>query len=198
MLLQELLADKKLILASNSPRRRQLLGGLDIGYEVWTSTSDNESYPKDLTPDQIPVFLAKQKATHFMDRIKPEHIIITCDTIVYCNNLVLGKPTDAENAKHILQMLSGSMHTVITGVALTSTEKQATFSAKTRVYFKPLADEEIEYYVSSYKPFDKAGAYGIQEWIGYVGIEQIEGSYFNVMGLPVQKLHGELIKFMAG
>lgn len=196
MLLHQLLADKQLILASNSPRRKQLLAGLDVNYQIWTNNDNPETYPNDLPIEQIPVYLAKQKATPFLTRLTNNVIIITSDTIVCCDNKVLGKPSDANQAKQMLSQLSGTGHTVITGVAITSLQKQAAFDARTKVYFKSMSTDEIDYYVDKYQPLDKAGAYGIQEWIGYIGIERIEGSYFNVMGLPVQKLYGELCRFV--
>lgn len=196
MLLHQLIADKQLVLASNSPRRKQLLAGLDVNYQIWTNNDNPENYPNDLPIEQIPVYLAKQKASPFLSRITSNTIIITSDTIVCCQNKVLGKPQDAKQAKLMLSQLSGNEHTVITGVALTSHQKQTAFDARTKVFFKQMSNDEIDYYVDKYQPLDKAGAYGIQEWIGYIGIERIEGSYFNVMGLPVQKLYGELCRFI--
>lgn len=196
MLLQQLITNHRLILASNSPRRKQLLAGLNVQYEIWTNNDNPETYPEDLAIEDIPTFLAKQKASAFLSRITSNQIVITSDTIVCCNNMVLGKPTNKNEAEQMLHMLSGKQHTVITGVALTSAQKQTIFDAHTNVFFRILTAEEIDYYVEKYSPLDKAGAYGIQEWIGYIGIERIEGSYFNVMGLPVQKLYNELCHFI--
>ncbi|MGE0079227.1 MAG: Maf family nucleotide pyrophosphatase [Bacteroidales bacterium] len=196
MLLQDILKEKQLVLASNSPRRQQLLKGLDVDFEIWTTTHEDESYSSDLPIDQVPTFLAKHKASFFLNKLTSKTVLITCDTVVICNNQVLGKPTDAEDAFRILRMLSGNKHKVITGTCLTTDTSSHSFSAETDVYFRNITDDEINYYIDKYKPYDKAGAYGIQEWIGYVGIDRIDGSYFNVMGLPVQRLHGELIYFL--
>ncbi|MGD9977476.1 MAG: Maf family nucleotide pyrophosphatase [Bacteroidales bacterium] len=197
MLLHKLLEGKKLVLASNSPRRRQLLGGLDVNFEVWSANHDNESFPNDLPVELVPLFLARQKATPFQRILTPEIILITCDTVVLCNNQIVGKPANYNDAYQTLKLLSGSKHTVITGTSITSSAKSSGFRARTDVYFRNITDEEIHYYINKYSPYDKAGAYGIQEWIGYVGIERIDGSYFNVMGLPVQQLHTELINFLS-
>ncbi|BDX36796.1 Maf-like protein [Tenuifilaceae bacterium CYCD] len=196
MLLNDILKGKRLVLASNSPRRQELLKGLDVDFEVWQTNHDNESYPSDLSVDQVPMYLAKHKASFFTDRLTNDIILITCDTIVICDGAILGKPFDYSDAFKILQQLSGNKHTVITGVCLSVKSKSMCFSSQTDVYFRNITDDEINYYVNRYSPYDKAGAYGIQEWIGFVGIEKIEGSYFNVMGLPVQRLHNELIKFL--
>jgi septum formation protein len=196
MLLHNIIKGKRLILASNSPRRQQLLKGLDVDFEIWSTNHEDESYPDDLPVEQVPTYLAKHKASFFTERLSNETILITCDTVVVCNGNVLGKPVDYADAVAILKQLSGNKHTVITGVCLSTASKSNCFSSFTYVYFRHLTDEEIDYYIERYKPYDKAGAYGIQEWIGYVAIERIEGSYFNVMGLPVQMLHNELINFI--
>lgn len=196
MLLHNIIKGKSLILASNSPRRQQLLKGLDVDFEIWSTNHEDESYPDDLPVEQVPTYLAKHKASFFTERLSNDTILITCDTVVVCNGNVLGKPVDLADAVAILKQLSGNRHTVITGVCLSTANKSSCFSSFTDVYFRHLIDEEIEYYIERYKPYDKAGAYGIQEWIGYVAIERIEGSYFNVMGLPVQKLHNELLNFI--
>ncbi|KAB2871632.1 MAG: septum formation protein Maf [Bacteroidales bacterium] len=196
MLLHNIIKGKSLILASNSPRRQQLLKGLDVDFEIWSTNHEDESYPNDLPVEQVPTYLAKHKASFFTERLSNDTILITCDTVVVCNGKVLGKPVDLADAVAILKQLSGNRHTVITGVCLSTANKSSCFSSFTDVYFRHLTDEEIEYYIERYKPYDKAGAYGIQEWIGYVAIERIEGSYFNVMGLPVQKLHNELLNFI--
>ena len=184
----------KIILASKSPRRRELLQGLDLPFEVIIHEVD-EIFPDDLPIDEIPVYLAKLKAEPFYDELTNDTLVITADTIVCIDDLVLGKPIDYEHASSMLRQLSGKKHIVITGVCLTTRNKQVSFSASTDVYFKNLTDSEIDYYLKNYQPYDKAGSYGVQEWIGYIAIERIEGSYFNVMGLPVQRLYEELIKF---
>lgn len=196
MILLNKLKDKVLVLASQSPRRKQLLSELGLPFIVRLDGNVDETYPEEMPYDQIPVYLAKKKAEAFASSLSEEEILITSDTIVYCNDKVLGKPTDRANAIEILEELSGNMHTVITGVSLLHKGIQRNFSVSTDVYFRKLLREEIEYYVDKFKPFDKAGAYGIQEWIGYVGVERIDGSYFNVMGLPVQKLYAELCEFL--
>ena len=184
----------KIILASKSPRRRQLLEGLDIPFEVIIHEVD-EIFPDGLPMEEIPVYLAKLKAEPFSEELSHDALVITADTIVWIEGTVLGKPNDYEHAAAMLRQLSGRKHIVVTGVCLTSREKQVTFSASTDVYFKNLSDSEIDYYLQNYHPYDKAGSYGVQEWIGYIAITGIEGSYFNVMGLPVQRLHEELLKF---
>jgi len=189
-----MLEDYKIILASKSPRRRQLLEGLNIPFEVVIHEVD-ESFPAELPMEEIPVHLAKLKAEPFTDELSHDALVITADTIVWIEGTVLGKPNDYEHAAQMLRKLSGKKHVVVTGVCLTSKEKQVTFSASTDVYFKELSDSEIDYYLENYRPYDKAGSYGVQEWIGYIAITRIEGSYFNVMGLPVQRLYEELLKF---
>lgn len=184
----------KVILASNSPRRKELLGGLGIDYEVRTMPDIDESYPEGLGPENIPVYIAKSKADAYRSVMHPDELIITADTIVWLNGVVMGKPCDAQEACEMLRCLSGNTHQVITGVCLTTKEKQVCFSTLTDVTFDTLSEEEISYYVANYQPMDKAGAYGIQEWIGYVGVRNITGSYFNVVGLPIQRLYTELKK----
>ncbi|MCR4765203.1 MAG: Maf-like protein [Bacteroidaceae bacterium] len=184
-----------IILASNSPRRRELLSGLGMDYEVRTLPDIDESYPADLQGGDIPLYISKEKADAYKSLLKPGELIITADTIVWLNGEVLGKPHDREEAIAMLHKLSGCMHEVFTGVTLTTTEKQHSFYAETKVFFAQLTNEEIVHYVDKYQPFDKAGSYGVQEWIGYIGVERIEGSYFNVMGLPVQRLYKELSRF---
>lgn len=184
-----------IILGSNSPRRRELLAGLDLDFEVKVIPGLEEHYPTTLQPEEIPVFLAKQKATAYIPTLPEKTLLITADTIVWNRNEVIGKPKNREDAIQMLQSLSGHEHHVVTGVCLTTTEKQKAFSVISAVKFATLTDEEIGYYVDKYQPFDKAGAYGIQEWIGYVGVESINGSFYNVMGLPVQRLYQELKKF---
>lgn len=182
----------KIILASNSPRRRELMTGLGVKYSVKTLPDVDESYPDTLVGGEIPVYIAKGKADAYMHLIKPDQLIITADTIVWLEGEVLGKPIDEEEAKEMLRRLSGKTHQVFTGVCLTTKTFQKSFFSVSDVTFASLSDEEIDYYVSQYKPLDKAGAYGVQEWIGFVGVEQITGSYFNVMGLPIQRLYREL------
>ena len=184
-----------IILGSNSPRRRELLAGLDLEFEVKVIPGLEEHYPPTLQPEEIPVFLARQKAEAYIPALSDKTLLITADTIVWNQNKVIGKPKDREDAIQMLQSLSGHEHHVVTGVCLTTTEKQKAFSVVSTVKFAALTDEEISYYVDKYRPFDKAGAYGIQEWIGYIGVESINGSFYNVMGLPVQRLYQELKKF---
>ena len=180
-----------IILASNSPRRRELLAGLGIEYEVRTLPGIDESYPADLPVEQIAEYIAAEKAADQRQMASGE-LIITADTIVVVAGEVMGKPHDADDARRMLRKLSNCTHQVITGVCLTTVEKQRRFSVITDVTFKALTDAEIDYYITNYRPFDKAGAYGIQEWIGYIGVTGLHGSYFNVMGLPVQRIYMEL------
>ena len=184
----------KLILASNSPRRKRLLAGLDLDFEIRVIPGICETYPETLSVPEIPVFIAKEKASVYEGKIASDELVITADTVVVLNDEVLGKPADASDAFRMLRLLSGKTHQVITGVCLTTVEKQHSFSVTTDVTFKELSDEDIHYYINKYKPFDKAGAYGIQEWIGYIGVTAISGSYFNVVGLPVQRIYQELHK----
>ena len=187
--------DYHILLGSNSPRRRELLAGLDLNFEVKVIPGLEEHYPPTLQPEESPVFLARQKAEAYIPTLSDKTLLITADTIVWNQNKVIGKPKDREDAIQMLQSLSGHEHHVVTGVCLTTTEKQKAFSVVSTVKFAALTDEEISYYVDKYHPFDKAGAYGIQEWIGYIGVESINGSFYNVMGLPVQRLYQELKKF---
>lgn len=191
----ENLKDRHIILASHSPRRRFLLSQLGLEFTE-TSADINESIPDGMTPGDAALFLAEKKADCFTELIEdPRNIIITADTLVLVNGMVLGKPEDRDGAFKMLKNLSGNRHRVVTGICIRSREKQRTFASWTDVYFKVLTDAEISYYLENYKPYDKAGAYGIQEWIGYIGITRIDGSYFNVMGLPVQQLYEELSRF---
>ena len=185
-----------IILGSKSPRRKELLSGLGLQFEVRTLDT-NEDYPDSLNNREVPRFLAKLKADALLDSLKSNEILITSDTIVLLENEILGKPKDAKHAYEMLRNLSGKFHEVITGVYLLSKEKSKSFQVATNVYFKELSDSQINYYIENYKPFDKAGGYGIQEWIGYVGISKIEGSYFNVVGLPVAELYDELKLFIS-
>ncbi len=179
-----------IILASNSPRRKELLAGLDFDYEVRIIPGIEENYPNTLSPLEIPQYLACQKAKSYT--LSNDEMLITADTVVVLDNEVLGKPADDAEARNMLKKLSGRTHTVITGVALTTLYKQHTFHVSTQVTFKQLCDKEINYYISTYHPLDKAGAYGIQEWIGFIGVTSLTGSFFNVMGLPVQRIYEEI------
>jgi septum formation protein len=182
----------KIILASNSPRRRELLSGLGLDYEVRTVQGLDESYPDRLPMEEIPQYISRKKAAAY--RLQPDELLITADTIVYLDGEVLGKPADEEEARQMLRKLSGKTHQVVTGVTLTTTIMQHSFASVSLVTFAQLSKGEIDYYVTHYHPLDKAGAYGIQEWIGYIGVTSIQGSYFNVMGLPVQRLYTEMKK----
>ena len=186
---------KRIILASNSPRRRELLGGLDLDFEVKVLPDIDESYPNNLPAAEVAGYISREKAAPYRTLIGEGELVITADTVVIVGDEVLGKPKDAEDARRMLQLISGRTHQVITGVCLLTTDKEHAFSVTTDVTFKQLSEDEITYYIEHYKPFDKAGAYGIQEWIGYVGVTSINGSYFNVMGLPVQRLWEEIKKF---
>ncbi len=187
--------DYKIILASNSPRRKELLAGLDIDFEVRVLKNIDESYPNDLPTRNIAEYISREKAAAYQQQIADDELVITADTIVVLDHEVMGKPKDEEEACSMLHKLSGKTHQVITGVTLTTTQRQVSFSVETDVTFKQFTDEEINYYVTRYKPYDKAGAYGIQEWIGYIGVTALKGSYFNVMGLPVQRIYEALQKF---
>lgn len=201
----------KIILASNSPRRRELLAGLDVNFEVKVLNGIDESYPDDLDAYQVAEFIAQKKAEAYRSLLNEEessaaeNLILTADTVVIApaaneqndqegKGIILGKPKTVDDAVRMLRMLSGKTHHVVTGVCLTTKEEQRHFSVTTEVSFKELTDWEINYYISHYKPFDKAGAYGIQEWIGYIGCTGLNGSYFNVMGLPVQRIYEEMLK----
>lgn len=189
-----------IILASNSPRRRELLAGLDLEYRTWVISGIDESYPESLPTGEIAEFIARKKAEpYLLDENKgvlgDNDIILTADTVVILDDEVMGKPHDKEEAVSMLEKLSGRTHKVITGVCLASKTKQKSFSVQTNVTFAPLTSQQIEYYVDRYKPYDKAGAYGVQEWIGYVGVTKLEGSYYNVMGLPVQRIYEEMCDF---
>jgi septum formation protein len=185
--------ERPIILASGSPRRRQLLTELGFDFTVKTKNTD-ESFPETMPVQDVPVFLAEKKAHAFASEINDE-IVIAADTVVIIDNTILNKPADKAEAFAMLRLLSGKKHEVITGVCLLSTTKKVLFSDLASVFFSHLSDAEIDFYVEKYKPFDKAGAYGAQEWLGMVGVEKIIGSYFNVMGLPVHKLYQELMRF---
>ncbi len=191
----QVMSERKLILASNSPRRKELLSGLDFEYETRVIPDVDESYPDSIPLEEIAVYIAEKKASEYIKELKDGELLITADTVVLLENKILGKPVNEEESVSMLKALSGKTHKVITGVCLTSRQKQVSFSDFANVTFGQLNDSEINYYVSKYKPFDKAGAYGVQEWIGYVAVERIEGSYYNVMGLPVFRLYKELKNF---
>ena len=184
----------KVILASGSPRRRELMVGLGVNYEVRILPDVDESYPDTLQGEEIPLYIAKEKADAYIPMMQPDELIITADTIVWLDSKVLGKPRDREDALQMLRTMSGRTHEVFTGVCITTTDWQRSFTAQTEVRFATLSEDEIIYYVDNFKPMDKAGAYGVQEWIGVIGVENISGSYYNIMGLPVQKLYRELLK----
>jgi septum formation protein len=185
----------RIILASRSPRRQQLLSELGLKFEVVVKEWE-EGFPGNLKAEEIALYVATQKAGYFKAGIKEDEIVITADTIVWCNDMVLDKPVDLSAAGRILREISGNTHEVITGVALLSANRETSFYSSTKVTFEKLSDEEIDFYIQNFKPFDKAGAYGIQEWIGIAACSRIEGSYFNVMGLPVQQVYQELRKFV--
>lgn len=184
-----------IVLASNSPRRRDLLAGLGIEFEVRVLPGIDESYPDNLPAHEIPLYIAAEKAEANRKVMRQGDLVITADTVVVCDGKALGKPADAAEARAMLELLSGKTHQVVTGVCLMSPERQRTFAVTTDVTFKELTADETEYYIQTYRPYDKAGAYGIQEWIGYIGVTGISGSFFNVMGLPVQRVYSELLLF---
>jgi len=185
----------EIILGSASPRRKQLLEGLGLQFSVKAIDANESEWPAELSAHEVPLFLAELKSNAYPGELKKNQVLITSDTIVWCDKQVLNKPLDFEEGKKMLKQLSGKMHEVFTAVCLRSASKQKLFYDRTAVYFKMLSDTEIEYYLNHHKPYDKAGAYGAQDWIGYVGIEKIEGSFYNVMGLPVRQLYEELLKF---
>ncbi len=182
----------RVILASASPRRRELLRGLDVDFEVRALPDVDESFPADLKGGDIPLFISKKKADAYRPMMADDELVITADTIVWLDGAALGKPSDVAEARRMLRNMSGKTHSVFTGVTITTKEEQRCFVAQSDVTFAHLDNDEIEYYIDRYKPMDKAGAYGAQEWIGYIGMSNIVGSYFNVMGLPVQRLYSEL------
>ena len=184
----------RIILGSASPRRRELRAGLDIDFEVRALPDVDESFPADLQGGDIPLYISKKKADAYRPVMADDELVITADTIVWLDGVALGKPADEEEARRMLGNMSGKTHSVFTGVAITTKEVQLSFVAQSDVTFAALSAEEIDYYIAKYKPMDKAGAYGAQEWIGYIGMSNIVGSYFNVMGLPVQRLYSELKK----
>lgn len=183
------------VLASNSPRRKELLAGLDIPFTVRVLDHIDESYPVTLPTKEIACYISNKKADAYLQTMSSDELIITADTIVVLGQEVMGKPRDAREAKSMLHKLSGKTHQVVTGVCLTTKDRRASFSVETDVTFKSLSNDEIDYYITNYCPYDKAGAYGIQEWIGHVGVTDMKGSYFNVMGFPVQRIYEALKAF---
>jgi len=192
----EEIAKYKIILGSQSPRRQYLLKELGITFDVKLKQMVQENYPEGLTAEEIPLYLARKKADAFDDELTDNMIVITADTVVWKDGKVLLKPTDQKEAFDILRLLSGTVHQVYTGVCVRTVNERIAFYSRTDVHFKELTDKEIWYYIDKYEPYDKAGSYGIQEWLGYIGVEKIEGSFFNVMGLPVQELYVELSDFL--
>jgi septum formation protein len=182
----------KIVLCSNSPRRKELLKGLGLNFQTRIIDGIDESYDKSLPGEDIAKMISEKKAESYKATMSSDELIITADTIVYVDGEVLGKPQNKIDAARMLKMISGKCHDVITGVCLLTSNKRISFSVKTKVSFAQITDDEISFYIENYKPYDKAGAYGIQEWIGYIGVDSIQGSYFNVMGLPVQRLYSEL------
>lgn len=185
----------RIVLGSASPRRKELLSGLDIDFDVEVIPGIDESYPEELTAHEIPLYIARKKADAYVAKMTDNELLITADTIVATEGHILGKPADRVEAIGMLRRLSGRVHEVATGVCISTKEKNVSFSVVSKVSFAKIDDEDIRYYVDKYRPYDKAGSYGIQEWIGYVGVEAIDGSFYNVMGLPVQRLYQELKKF---
>lgn len=196
MLLHEKLADYRLLLASQSPRRRELMSGCGLPYELAPKFDCEERYPASLEAEEVPRYLSRLKSEAYPLPLAEREILLTADTVVLLDGEVLGKPHGREEAVGMLRRLSARRHTVVTGVTFRTRERMHSFTAHTSVWFRRLTQEEIDYYVDTCRPFDKAGAYGIQEWIGYVAIERIEGSFYNVMGLPIQKLYVELDQFL--
>jgi len=190
------LKGKKIILGSNSPRRRELLKGLDIDFEIDTENRFNESFDPGIPYDQVPVLMSEGKSAGFHRPLSDDEILITADTMVILSDEILGKPHSREDAVKMLKDLSGREHKVITAVTLRDKTRMKTVSDTTYVWFKDLTDAEIDYYVDTYRPYDKAGAYGVQEWIGYTGITRIDGSYFNVVGFPVHVVYAMLREFI--
>ena len=196
MLLKDKLIGRRLLLASKSPRRSQLLRDCGLCFEVVDGREAEEIYPADMPSDQVAEYLSRIKSDAYADMVEGGDVLITADTIVVAGGEILGKPSDREDAVRMLGLLSGTSHTVITGVTLRTTDKVESFSCTSRVKFRTIEPDEVDYYLDTYRPYDKAGAYGIQEWIGYVAIEGIEGSFYNVMGLPVQMLYVRLKEFV--
>jgi septum formation protein len=186
--------NKKIILGSKSPRRKELLEGICVDFSIRTKDTD-ESFPESLNVIEVPLFIANNKALALIDDLSNDEIVICADTVVIVEETILGKPLDEKDAVYMLKLLSGKTHQVITGVVIASKIKNKSFSVTTEVTFKDLSDDEIKFYIENYKPYDKAGGYGIQEWIGYIGVTSIKGSYFNVVGLPIHEVYHELNDF---
>lgn len=196
MLLHDTLKNYRLILASQSPRRRQLLADCGLEYELAERYEVEEVFPATMDADEVPVYLSRLKSEGYPAELSENDILLTADTVVVVDNKILGKPADEVEAREMLRTLSARAHRVTTGVTLRSRDRVESFAVQSDVYFRALTDEEIDYYVTHYRPMDKAGSYGIQEWIGYVGIERIDGSFYNVMGLPVQRVYAALAEFV--
>lgn len=188
---------KRIILASNSPRRRELMGGLGLEFTVDTGTSFEEKYSPDTPHERVPELMSEGKSLGFHRALEEDEVLVTSDTMVLCGDEILGKPHGKDEAVRMLKFLSGRDHKVITAVTLRDCRKTRTFSVTTKVFFKELTDSEIDYYIETYRPFDKAGSYGVQEWIGYIGITKIEGSFYNVMGFPTQRFYDEFNAFIS-
>ena len=182
----------RIVLASNSPRRKELLAGLGLPFEVRVMQNIDESYPDDLPVSEVALYIAGKKADAYRAILADNELVITADTVVVVGEEILGKPVDEVDAERMLRLISGRTHQVTTGVCMLTSESERRFAVTTDVTFKQLSDDEIRYYITKYKPFDKAGAYGIQEWIGYIGVTGLHGSYYNVMGLPVQRIYETL------
>lgn len=195
-ILKEKTKNYRIILGSGSPRRKELLAGLDIEFTIETNGNIDESFDANLNLEEVPALLSLRKSQGFHRELQSNEILITADTLVICNGEILGKPIDREEAVKMLQKLSNTSHIVITAVTIRGLGKCETFSSKTTVFFNQLCKEQIDYYIDNYSPYDKAGSYAVQEWIGYSAISRIEGSYFNVMGLPVHQLSQKLLKFI--
>lgn len=186
---------KKIILGSASPRRKEILTGLDIEFEVDTGNNFEENYSQDMPHEQIPAMMSAGKSHGFHRELGEDEILVTSDTMVLCGDTVMGKPHDRDDAFRMLKALSGRSHKVITAVTIRDRHHETTFSDTAHVHFKELTDKEIDYYIDNYRPFDKAGSYAIQEWIGYIGITKIDGSFYTIMGFPAHRFYEELIKF---
>ena len=187
-----MIKEHHIILASNSPRRKELLAGLGMPFEVRVLQDIDESYPDDLPVSEVALYIAGKKADAYRTTLADDELVITADTVVIVGDEILGKPVDEADAERMLRLISGRTHQVTTGVCMLTREMERRFAVTTDVTFKPLSDDEIHYYITRYRPFDKAGAYGIQEWIGYIGVTGLHGSYYNVMGLPVQRIYETL------
>lgn len=194
-MLNKILQGKKIILASASPRRKELLGGLGVDFTIDTGNSFEEIAPEGLPYSKLPEYMAKGKSYGFHRDLLPDEILITADTMVLCSDEIMGKPKDRTDAIRMVNKLQNNKHTVLTGVFIRTLEKEVSFTASTDVYFGELSMPEIEHYIDTYKPYDKAGSYGVQEWVGYAGIKSLNGSFYNVMGLPVHMLYNALKEF---